>query len=1131
MKSSRLISLLLTLSIIFTLIFSIAIPAGAATLGGSNNATTTPTGYTSADDVKYVTSGSYVYNWGARGEVATFLSKYAVAYYAQKSNYAYSYLSTLSGGTTQSSAGESSLYYALQDMMEAEHTNTTSYSETKNQFKYTDCVSSNTSKISSFYSGSLMGSSWGSGWNREHTWPNSKGLGGSDEDDIMMLRPTLESENSSRGNTAYGEGSSYFDPGKTQRGDVARIMLYQYTRWGNKSKMWGTSGVMENMTVLLKWMEEDPVDTWEMGRNDAVEKITGVRNVFVDYPEYAFLLFGKDVPENYSTPSKSGGSAVNPGTGNGGSGSTGGTTPEEPAFEPVKPVAGTAYKLALLHETNNAIYYIDGTMAQTYYFGTTENFASGVDVYVENASGGYYIYATVNGAKQYINLVAATGSDGKEHVNIHYQSGASTVYTYDEAKETMVTTVATESGNKQYAIGTRSDKTYTTISPVDTSKGSFYSHFVLTEGTVGGGSTGGETPEPHVHSYGAWTVVTPATETTYGEEKRTCSCGAFETRTIDKLQSGGSTGGTNPPASDGIQVNTPYYITSTVAKGTTYFSGTVTDGRIDGVIGSTGATEVKLEAANGGYYITFTVGGAKKYLGFNSSASSKTKAFEIYDSASENAIWVIDENAKTVISKVKSDRGIATQVASEYTTFCTYSTQNLNSSEYSWSWFVPVNGNGGSTGGETPEPHVHSYGAWTVVTPATETTYGEEKRTCSCGAFETRTIDKLQSGGNGGGTVTPPSTDFDKIVNDAWNLPIGGTLGTQTLTGVVSEITDPYSEQYKNVTFVIIVNGLTDKPIVCFRVKGADGTDTAAVKVGDTVTLTGELLNYEGKDGSGTVEFNSNARFVIEASQGGETPAPHVHSYGAWTVVTPATETTDGLEKRTCSCGHYETKVIPATGSGTETPPDEPKLDTPEDIVNAAWALAPGATLGTQTLTGVVSEITGPYSEQYKNVTFVIIVNGLTDKPIVCFRVKGADGNDTAAVKVGDIVTVTGELLNYVSKDGSGTVEFNSGSTFVYSEEEAPHEHSFGDWSLVKEPTEEEEGLEERKCACGETETRRIDKLPSEGTDNGDGNGGTAEEPKKDGCKGEIGSTAIIVIILGSISVLCAAVVCKKKQD
>ena len=54
------------------------------------------------------------------------------------------------------------------------------------------------------------------------------------------------------------------------------------------------------------------------------------------------------------------------------------------------------------------------------------------------------------------------------------------------------------------------------------------------------------------------------------------------------------------------------------------------------------------------------------------------------------------------------------------------------------------------------------------------------------------------------------------------------------------------------------------------------------------------------------------------------------HSYGEWVVDTPATCTTAGQKKRTCTeCGHVETQEIPATGhhwvdkgDGTHTCPD-----------------------------------------------------------------------------------------------------------------------------------------------------------------------------------------------------------------
>jgi hypothetical protein len=298
-----------------TLILCLILPTVCV---GATDVAAVSTGFTSASDVIYKTVGAYVANWGARGEDATFLSTYAQQFY--KGDNDFDIVSNIQGGTTQNNAPSSPLYSELQDIMKSAHTHETDYGETRYLYQYTDCVKNNNSQISSFYSGKMFGSTWDAGktWNREHTWPNSKGdLSGNGENDIMMLRPTLKSENGSRSNRAYGVSSAYYNPngesgGKYDlRGDVSRIILYQYVRWGcintgskyNPNNIFGTSGVIESLDVLLLWMEQDPVDTWEMGRNDAVQSITGTRNVFVDYPEYAWLLFGEEYPENLSTPS------------------------------------------------------------------------------------------------------------------------------------------------------------------------------------------------------------------------------------------------------------------------------------------------------------------------------------------------------------------------------------------------------------------------------------------------------------------------------------------------------------------------------------------------------------------------------------------------------------------------------------------------------------------------------------------------------------------------------------------------------------------------------------------------------------------------------------------------------------
>ncbi len=288
-----------TLALLCAMVFPAApTKASADTLPQPTDATE----YTKATDVEYQKTNGYIHNWGARDEACTFLSTPALAFYENNS---YETLSKKQGGTAQNNAQKSELYAALRNVMKSAHTHETRYDETRNLYRYTDCVRNDTAYISSFYSSTMFGSTWDSGatWNREHTWPNSKGMDDRDEDDIMMLRPTLKTENGSRSNKAYGKSVHYHDPGKSVHGDCARIVLYVYVRWGNTNKMWGSEGVIENMNVLLEWMQEDPVDTWEMARNDSVQSITGTRNIFVDYPEYAWLLFGKEIPEGISTPS------------------------------------------------------------------------------------------------------------------------------------------------------------------------------------------------------------------------------------------------------------------------------------------------------------------------------------------------------------------------------------------------------------------------------------------------------------------------------------------------------------------------------------------------------------------------------------------------------------------------------------------------------------------------------------------------------------------------------------------------------------------------------------------------------------------------------------------------------------
>ncbi|MBE6694406.1 MAG: hypothetical protein E7589_06560, partial [Ruminococcaceae bacterium] len=421
-----------------------------------------------------------------------FLSTKAQSFYT--GNYTFDVMSEYSGGTSQSNAPQSALYSQLKSFMSSKHSHITDYGETRDLYKYTDCTFSDISTISSFYSGKSVSGTWdgGSTWNREHTWPNSKGLGGSDENDIMMLRPTSVSENSSRGNTAYGESSGYYNPNSESggahdlRGDVARIMLYTYVRWGNTNRMWGTNGVMESMDVMLKWMAADPVDTWEMGRNDSVQSITGTRNVFVDYPEYAWLLFGKSVPTDMVTPSglASGGN-IDIGTG-GSDIITPDPTPSVTVTVIENPEVGVAYKLMTDHQTVGKKLYLTGEVAnKDYYFAATEDAGSAVDIYLEAADGGYKVYFTLNGTKTYITV-----KQNNTYYNAGFVTSASdaAVFTWNTTYNTLTTTVA--DGTECY-LGMYD--TYETFSASKISyaggDGSFTSALVTVDTASGGNTT------------------------------------------------------------------------------------------------------------------------------------------------------------------------------------------------------------------------------------------------------------------------------------------------------------------------------------------------------------------------------------------------------------------------------------------------------------------------------------------------------------------------------------------------------------------------------------------------------------------------------------------------------------------
>lgn len=256
------------------------------------------------------TAASYTYNSGKRGTICKALSSKAKSYWTGA--YAYSALRSKSA---------SELRTTLRTKISSG--STVGYNGLRTYMKYTDAYQGSKTKLMLFYSSRSTTSTWDSGksWNREHMWPQSLG-GNAVEGDLNAMRPADPTANSSRGNHKYGEVASgyttfktsskngtvvcgyyksdIFEPLDSVKGDCARVVLFDYVK---ASSMSSVTKVFTDTSTLLSWHKADPVDTFEMSRNDSVQSIQGNRNPFIDYPELGWLVLGYSIPSGITTPS------------------------------------------------------------------------------------------------------------------------------------------------------------------------------------------------------------------------------------------------------------------------------------------------------------------------------------------------------------------------------------------------------------------------------------------------------------------------------------------------------------------------------------------------------------------------------------------------------------------------------------------------------------------------------------------------------------------------------------------------------------------------------------------------------------------------------------------------------------
>jgi endonuclease I len=165
------------------------------------------------------------------------------------------------------------------------------------------------------------------GWNREHTWSQSRGsfdTAPGPGTDLFHMRVSRGNTNSSRGNLDFDEtvggsvpgcptvctrDSDSFEPRESIKGDVARGLFYMDVRYNGDAddgfgvdlRMWDQTGnsssQLGKLSTLVAWSLADPPDDRERWRNDTIDSgYQHNRNPFIDHPEWVCSIWGSSNP-------------------------------------------------------------------------------------------------------------------------------------------------------------------------------------------------------------------------------------------------------------------------------------------------------------------------------------------------------------------------------------------------------------------------------------------------------------------------------------------------------------------------------------------------------------------------------------------------------------------------------------------------------------------------------------------------------------------------------------------------------------------------------------------------------------------------------------------------------------------
>lgn len=376
--------------------------------------------------------------------------------------------------------------------------------------------------------------------------------------------------------------------------------------------------------------------------------------------------------------------------------------------------------------------------------------------------------------------------------------------------------------------------------------------------------------------------------------------------------------------------------------------------------------------------------------------------------------------------------------------------------------------------GESVIDDDHNYGDWTVTKQPTCTEDGEQKHSCqTCGWEETETIPA---------TSHTPSDEWSHNATDHWHV-------CQDCQAEVDKAAHTFG-QWITVT--------------------EPGEFTSGEKV-----RTCEVCGYEERaeiPGTGHVSdeqwhFDETNHWNLCTDCGNQINV-EAHDFGEWTVDVPAGCTTEGTEIRTCTtCGYEQTQAISATGHtyGEWTVTTEPTCT--EEGVESRTCENCGNTetravdeLGHNFSADWSSDATGHRHECTR-------CDAVADEAAHTFgdwQVKqaagctdGIEARYCTACNYEETRTIPGaghQPASEWSSDASGHWHAcaNCDDRLDLAE------HTFGDWTVTADPTEETVGSKERTCeVCGYKDVVEIPALTP--GDSGTGEGGDAGESSEQG--------------------------------